>query len=144
MKRSLIPLSIMFGTLAASGAAVADHNSENGEGWANMPNDVHNTRIETREADDNGAFRDFVKYGEGSRTTNRFDSDKAAPAQASKQQGKAKQSQKRDDRKAQNQSEARKRAETHSRIHSDTSMTTQGRRTAGNRSGGRKGGSGKR
>jgi hypothetical protein len=38
----------MFGTLTASGAAVADHNSKNAEGWANMPNDIHNMRTETR------------------------------------------------------------------------------------------------
>ena len=36
--------------------AIADHNSKEGEGWANMPNDIHNTRIETLETKDNEAF----------------------------------------------------------------------------------------
>ena len=52
MKRSLIPLSIVCGALAASGAALADHNSKNGEGWANMPNDVHNTRLDPTVSDE--------------------------------------------------------------------------------------------
>ena len=145
MKRSLIPLSIMFGALAVSGAAVADHNSKNGEGWANMPNDIHNTRIETREADDNEAFRDFVKYGEGSTSENRFASDETVPAQSRKQSGEAKQVQKRAENKAADQSKERNRTETRSRIHRDPAMGSQrGRSGAGNRGGGRKGGGGKR
>lgn len=149
MKRSLIPLSIMCGALAASGAALADHNSKNGEGWANMPNDIHNTRIETREADDNEAFRDFVKYGEGSTSENRFASDETVPAQARKQQGKAEQVQNKSASQAQNRnkvatgikSQDRTRTETRSRIHRDSSMTSQrGRSASGNRGGGRKGG----
>lgn len=50
--------------------AYADHNSPHGPGWANMPNDIHNTRVETLEANDNEAFRDFVKYGEGAESVN--------------------------------------------------------------------------
>lgn len=71
--------------------AIADHNSKNGEGWANMPNDIHNTRIETLESNDNEAFRDLVKYGEGSESVNRFDTDADdSPAQgAGEQKGKA-------------------------------------------------------
>ena len=53
-----------------SGAAFADHNSKWGEGWANMPNDIHNTRIDTRG--DNTAFRDFVRQGEGATSDNRY------------------------------------------------------------------------
>ena len=149
MKRSLIPLSILCGALAASGTAVADHNSKNGEGWANMPNDIHNTRIETREADDNEAFRDFVKYGEGSTSENRFASDETVPAQAMKQQGQAQQVQNKAENKAMNRnkvetgvkSKDRTRTESRSRIHRDSSMTSQrARSTSSNRGGGRKGG----
>jgi len=50
---------------------LADHNSKWGEGWANMPNDIHNTRIDTRG--DNDAFRDFVRYGNGADSVNRFE-----------------------------------------------------------------------
>jgi hypothetical protein len=67
--------------------ASADHNSPNGEGWANMPNDIHNTRMDTKETDDNEAFRDFVKYGEGSDSENRFDSDDTTAKQEKAQQG---------------------------------------------------------
>lgn len=147
MKRSLIPLSILCGAMAASGAALADHNSKNGEGWANMPNDIHNTRIETREADDNEAFRDFVKYGEGSTSENRFTTDETVPAQAAKQQGKAQQVQSKVADKARNENRNsvrtndRTRTETRSRTHRDPSMSSQRNRSAaGNRGGGRKGG----
>jgi len=75
MKDQLIALLAVSSLAGAAGPALADHNSKNGEGWANMPNDIHNTRIETRENDDNEAFRDFVKYGEGSKTVNRFETE---------------------------------------------------------------------
>ena len=52
-------------------SAYADHNSKWGEGWANMPNDVHNTRIDTKDGD-NAVFTDFVKYGNGADSVNRF------------------------------------------------------------------------
>lgn len=70
-------LAVGVATAIAFGASpvLADHNSKNGEGWANMPNDIHNTRIETRESGDNEAFRDFVKYGDGADSVNRFASD---------------------------------------------------------------------
>ena len=135
--------------MAASGAALADHNSKNGEGWANMPNDIHNTRIETREADDNEAFRDFVRYGEGSTSENRFASDETVPAQSVKQQGKAQQVQNKANDRAQNRNKVetgartkdRTRTESRSRIHRDSSRTSQrGRSAANNRSSGRKGG----
>ncbi len=53
-----------FGSLAVvaalgvAPAAWADHMSPWGEGWANMPNDTHDTRIDT--LDDNDAFLDYV------------------------------------------------------------------------------------
>ena len=63
---------ITFALTAAliSGAAFGDHNSKWGEGWAKMPNDIHNTRIDTRGS--NTEFRDFVRYGNGATSDNRF------------------------------------------------------------------------
>jgi len=52
----------LTGALMAAPAAWADHNSIWGEGWANMPNDVHDTRIDT--LGDNEAFADFVSARE--------------------------------------------------------------------------------
>jgi hypothetical protein len=75
--------------LAVAAPSFADHNSKNGEGTANMPNDIHNTRVDTLETNDNDAFRDFVKYGEGSTTVNRFESDETQPNQANARQGEA-------------------------------------------------------
>ena len=64
--------AMIFGSLAAlvSVSALADHNSIHGAGWANMPNDIHNTRIE----DDLSSteFRDFVSQGAGAATVNRY------------------------------------------------------------------------
>jgi len=64
--------TLVLGSLAAlfSMSALADHNSPNGSGWANMPNDVHNTRI---EEDLSGTeFADFVRQGAGADTINRY------------------------------------------------------------------------
>jgi len=72
MTNRVVTLAVASGLLVVAAPVIADHNSKNGEGWANMPNDIHNMRIETREANDNEAFRDFVKYGEGSASENRF------------------------------------------------------------------------
>jgi hypothetical protein len=63
---------VLFG---AASLASADHNSVWGEGWAKMPNDIHNTRVETLNSGDRAAFRDFVRYGNGAAATNRFLSD---------------------------------------------------------------------
>lgn len=57
--------------IATAPVARADHNSVWGEGWANMPNDIHNTRIDTLGTDDD-TFTDFVRYGEGADSVNRF------------------------------------------------------------------------
>jgi len=67
-------IAAVLGSLAAA-PAFADHNSPHGAGWANMPNDIHNTRIDTRVADDYQSFIDFVKYGMGADTVNRFLTD---------------------------------------------------------------------
>jgi hypothetical protein len=69
--------------------AFADHNSPNEEGWANMPNDIHNTRIDTKESGDNEAFREFVQYGEGADSVNRFADDDTTPSGNQAQQGNA-------------------------------------------------------
>lgn len=66
-------------------AALADHMSPWGEGWANMPNDIHNTRLDLR--DDNDAFRDFIQYGEGADTTNRFLTEETAAVEAALDSG---------------------------------------------------------
>ncbi len=63
-------LAVALTTMALGAPALADHNSKWGEGSANMPNDIHNTRIDTRG--DNTAFRDFVRYGNGADSENRF------------------------------------------------------------------------
>ena len=89
MTNRIVTLAIASGLLAVTAPVFADHNSKNGEGWANMPNDIHNTRIETKEADDNEAFREFVKYGDASDSVNRFDSDDTTAARAQEQKGKS-------------------------------------------------------
>lgn len=62
----------LFGlSLILASAASADHNSPHGEGWANMPNDIHNTRIDTLGGS-NDAFRSFVRYGNGADSVNRY------------------------------------------------------------------------
>jgi hypothetical protein len=64
--------ALVLGSLAAlvSVSALADHNSPNGSGWANMPNDVHNTRIE--DGLSGTEFADFVRQGAGADTVNRY------------------------------------------------------------------------
>ncbi|MEA3275802.1 MAG: hypothetical protein U9Q81_11040 [Pseudomonadota bacterium] len=73
MSKLVAPFLFVGVTLFAQQAAFADHNSPHGAGWARMPNDIHNTRIETRG--DNTAFRDFVRYGNGASSVNRYLSD---------------------------------------------------------------------
>lgn len=71
MKRS--SLALVFGSAVAalfSVSAMADHNSVHGAGWANMPNDIHNTRIE--DGLSTTEFRDFVRQGAGADTVNRY------------------------------------------------------------------------
>ena len=89
MKGPFLALGAAAAIAFSASPAIADHNSKEGEGWANMPNDIHNTRVETLETKDNEAFRDFVKYGEGSASVNRFDSDDTTAQRAKEQKGKA-------------------------------------------------------
>ena len=65
---------LLTSSLLVSASAFADHNSVNGEGWANKPNDIHNTRIDTMDSD-TSIFTDFVRYGAGADSVNRFATD---------------------------------------------------------------------
>jgi hypothetical protein len=68
--RTLLATCLAGGVLATT-SAYADHNSVWGEGWANMPNDIHNTRIETLDVEDgNTIFTDFVREGGGADSVN--------------------------------------------------------------------------
>lgn len=68
--KTIVPAFLASAVFLSSGAALADHNSPTGEGTANMPNDIHNTRIDTM--DDNDTFLAFVQGGGGADSTNRF------------------------------------------------------------------------
>lgn len=72
MKFSSISLAAIAAVMLST-AALADHNSANGAGWANMPNDVHNIQIE----DDISSteFRDLVSQGGVSELDNRYDTE---------------------------------------------------------------------
>lgn len=89
MKARYFAIGLASALAVAAAPAFADHNSPNGEGWANMPNDIHNTRIDTNESGDNEAFRDFVQYGEGADSVNRFASDETTPGGMQAQKGNA-------------------------------------------------------
>lgn len=66
----------------AATPAMADHNSVWGAGWANMPNDIHNTRLEDNL--DSAAWQEFVSKGAGSQTVNRYTTDSTTlPSQRS-------------------------------------------------------------
>ena len=73
MRKSIAVSLVAISLSSLSATAFADHNSRWGEGWAKMPNDIHNTRVETR-GDDN-TFRDFVRFGNGADSVNRFSTD---------------------------------------------------------------------
>ncbi len=76
-KSSLASFALL--AVASFSSVQADHNSVWGEGWAQMPNDIHNTRLDT---DDNDDFIDFVSQGSGSESVNRFLVDDTAVASA--------------------------------------------------------------
>ena len=80
--KSLTSLLLAAGLLV-SNSVYADHNSVNGEGWANMPNDIHNTRIDTLGSD-SSEFTDFVRYGAGADSVNRFATDNERSTSATK------------------------------------------------------------
>lgn len=70
LKKTLAPIMLAVG-IAAVPVVHADHNSLWGEGWANMPNDIHNTRIDTMD-EDTQEFIDFVRMGSGADSDNVF------------------------------------------------------------------------
>jgi len=66
-------LATLLGSLIAL-PAMADHNSVWGPGWANMTNDIHNTRIE--DDLDQEEWTDYVQNGDATDDDNRYlDSD---------------------------------------------------------------------
>ena len=69
-KKTVISMLIAGGVFATS-SAYADHNSVMGPGTANMPNDIHNTRIEGTDEE----FLDLVQGGGGADSVNRYDDD---------------------------------------------------------------------
>ncbi len=68
IRKSLTVIAFLSGMAAMP--AWADHMSVWGAGWANMPNDVHNTRIEDDLTQDE--WVDFIQYGDGASTPNRY------------------------------------------------------------------------
>lgn len=82
MKRTSFVTATALASLLTAATAMADHNSIWGEGTANMPNDIHNTRIDTMD-DDGDAFADFVRYGDGADSVNRFLDDDSTSLVAS-------------------------------------------------------------
>ena len=82
MKQSNL-LKALFGlSFLAATAVHADHNSIWGPGIANMPNDIHNTRIDTMD-DDTDDFIDFVSMGAGADSVNRYLDDDVTPGSGS-------------------------------------------------------------
>ncbi|MDG4866530.1 hypothetical protein P8631_00695 [Guyparkeria sp. 1SP6A2] len=68
--KTIFPAFLACAAFLSSGVALADHNSPSGAGTASMPNDIHNTRVDT--LDDNDTFLAFVQGGGGADSTNRF------------------------------------------------------------------------
>ena len=76
MKTSI--LIVCAAVLSAGTAVRADHNSKNGDGWANMPNAVHDYRIDIRgdtaepmlAQGKNDEFTAWVQYGDGAASEN--------------------------------------------------------------------------
>ncbi|MCL7744350.1 hypothetical protein LV476_05210 [Guyparkeria hydrothermalis] len=68
--KTIAPALLATAAFLTSGVALADHNSPTGAGTANMPNDIHNTRIDT--LDDSDSFVAFVQGGGGADSVNRY------------------------------------------------------------------------
>jgi hypothetical protein len=75
MKIKTLTSSILAGIVAIAFTAgvSADHNSPFGEGWAGMPNDIHNTVVEDDLSGQD--FMDFVSQGSGADSVNRYTDD---------------------------------------------------------------------
>lgn len=71
MSNKSVIAMLVAGGLFATSSVYADHNSIWGAGTANMPNDIHNTRIE----DDNETFLTLVQGGGGADSVNRYEDD---------------------------------------------------------------------
>ena len=71
MKMQSFVAMVVSSAVMVSSSVYADHNSPMGAGTANMPNDIHNTRIE----DDNATFLDLVQGGGGADSINRYSDD---------------------------------------------------------------------
>ena len=68
--KTLLTTCLTTGALAMT-SAYADHASPMGAGWANMPNDIHNTRLEDTQEE----FMDLVQGGGGADSVNRYEDD---------------------------------------------------------------------
>jgi hypothetical protein len=79
--------AVLIAAAGSLAAAHADHMSPWPDDWANMPNDIHDMRIETLMEGDNAAFIEFVRYGEGADVTNSFLSEEAAALEAASASG---------------------------------------------------------
>lgn len=86
MRHGWLGMTVLGALVSLSGTAVADHNSKWGEGTANMPNDIHNMRIETKG--DNEAFREFVQKGNGADSVNRYATEDEETQRAAAARGK--------------------------------------------------------
>lgn len=64
LKETLASIVLLAGITAVA-TVQADHNSPWGEGWASMPNDIHDTRVDTMDGETQD-FVDFVRQGSGS------------------------------------------------------------------------------
>jgi hypothetical protein len=73
-----LTLMVCVAALAAGSAVRADHNSKNGDGWANMPNAVHDYRIDIRgdtaeplqAQGKDDEFTAWVQFGDGAASDN--------------------------------------------------------------------------
>jgi hypothetical protein len=89
MEFYMIRKQLIVGGLILAGSlsvAQADHNSVMGPGTANMPNDIHNMRIEDMD-DEDASFSDLVSRGIGADTVNRYADDDATMAATDAGQG---------------------------------------------------------
>jgi len=133
MRARYFTTAVTSALLVVAAPSIADHNSKNGEGTANMPNDIHNTRVDTLETNDNEAFRDFVQYGEGSKTVNRFESEETQPNQANERQGQANATANRGESPARNQSGVNTQTGNQSGVNTQTRNQDRARFDSGAR-----------
>lgn len=75
MRIRTLTSSILAGivAIAFTASVSADHNSMHDAGWANMPNDIHNSVIEDDLSGQE--FMEFVSQGSGADSVNRYSDD---------------------------------------------------------------------